>query len=430
MSLFGGPPEIASRQASYPEEPWRWRLDWESGRIPSGTWRSVRSAWFVAAFVLLISTPLVFVVHKEWPTNKLAIVALVFPLFGLWLTAVATWVTLRWRRFGGTWFAMDPVPASPGGQLRGVIHARFPIDRSSAEATVLLQLTCLRRVAVRSSDDVDVSEPIVWREELEIPVADLSTGPAGAEIPVAFDVPTDAPETSGAGNSAGAFWVLTAKASLSGVDFHEEYDVPVHRTATSLIGTFGVRPSQPRLRVTPVDVHELARHGIQVVRRDERLEVRCGPARNRSFLAGMTVLTLIWMGAWWLQSVIGVPWILQGLTLVFLALFVVICVDLWLSSTTVTVEKGWVSRRYAILGVGVTKAWPTSDVDKVILRIGSQTQGRTGVPYYDVRASLKAVTGIAGRTQTLVPRIRTKRHAEWLAARIREAAGLNGEGAA
>lgn len=39
----------------------------------------MRSAWFVAAFVMFMSTPLVFIVHKEWPTNKLAALALLFP---------------------------------------------------------------------------------------------------------------------------------------------------------------------------------------------------------------------------------------------------------------------------------------------------------------------------------------------------------------
>lgn len=419
MTRFGGPGVTASRVAAYPHEPWRWRADWDDGRIPSTTRGAMRSAWFVAIFWSIVCLPLLFLIPRELPRNKLAGIGLLLPSAGLWFVAVAMRLTLRWRRFGETWFAMSPVPASPGGRLHGGIHARLLIDRSVSAMTMALQLTCLRRVERRGSDEPDVSEPIIWREEHEVSAADWGHGPAGWTIPVSFDLPPDALETTGAGDGPGVFWVLTATAKWPGVDFHEEYDVPVH-----CVGAWPTpRASDPdrprRVPTAAVTADDLARTGIEVSTRDGGLEVRSGAARNRSFLIGMTAFLFIWSGAWWLQYVLGVPWIIQAVTLVFEAIFIVLCVDLWLSTTTVRITQGRVSRRYAVLGIGVTRTWAARDVTGLTLKIGSQTQGRTGIPYYDIRASF-----LAGRAQTLVPRVRNKRHAEWLSARVREALGL------
>lgn len=420
MTFFSDRGGTASRVTTYPGQPWRWRADWDEGRIPSTTRGSMRSAWFVAVFWNLVCSPLLFLIPREWPDNRLAAIGLVLPLAGVWFVAVAVRLTLRRRRFGETWFAMMPVPASPGGRLQGTLHARLPIDRGVSPPALVLQLTCLRRVARQGSDEPDVSEPIVWRDEHEISTADLASGPAGCTIPVAFDLPIDALETTGAGDGPGVFWVLTARASWPGVDFHEEYDVPVHRTGTSSAPRVADAVRPRRVAPPSVTADDLARTGIDVATRDGELEVRCGAARNRSFLIGMTAFLAIWSGAWYLQYVLGVPWIIQGMTLVFEALFVVLCVDLWFSTTTVCIGAGRVSRRYAVAGIGATKTWAARDVTALTLTIGSQTQGRTGTPYYDIRATLAT-----GRAQTLVPRIRDKRHAEWLSARMREALGVD-----
>jgi len=100
-------------------------------------------------------------------------------------------------------------------------------------------------------------------------------------------------------------------------------------------------------------------------------------------------------------------------------LLLVIVVDLWLGSTTTTIGAGQVRRRHTVLGLGTTRTTPASDIASVDLHISMQTEGRYGTPYYDVRAVLTN-----GRKATLGSGIRSKPHAEWIAAQIRAAIGL------
>ena len=96
-----------------------------------------------------------------------------------------------------------------------------------------------------------------------------------------------------------------------------------------------------------------------------------------------------------------------------------IAADLWLGTTTVTVGPHTVRCRQAIAGVGTTRVIVSTDIVKIDLHISMQTTGRSGTPYYEIRAT----TG-AGRHRSLGSGIRNKAHAEWLAQEMQSAIGL------
>lgn len=54
--------------------------------------------------------------------------------------------------------------------------------------------------------------------------------PSGAAIPVYFDIPADAVETTSVDGSSGTLWVLSAESPRTRVNFVEEFEVPVYRT--------------------------------------------------------------------------------------------------------------------------------------------------------------------------------------------------------
>jgi hypothetical protein len=97
----------------------------------------------------------------------------------------------------------------------------------------------------------------------------------------------------------------------------------------------------------------------------------------------------------------------------------VIVLDLWLGTTVVTIADGRARRRYSMLGIALNKAWFGAELRSIDLHIANQTQGATGTPYYDLRA-----TTTSGRHVTLGTRVRDKRQAEWLASRLRAGLGL------
>ena len=128
---------------------------------------------------------------------------------------------------------------------------------------------------------------------------------------------------------------------------------------------------------------------------------------------------LIWTGALWLQIALDAPFFFPLLTGLFEVLLLAIVADLWLGTTTVTMGPHTIRCRQAIAGLGTTRVIASTDIVKIELHISMQTTGRTGTPYYEIRAT----TG-AGRHQSLGSGIRNKAHAEWLAQEIRTAIGL------
>ena len=92
---------------------------------------------------------------------------------------------------------------------------------------MVLRLSCLQRTVSRNSGERTEHERILWREETEVAASRMAFGPEGASIPVRFDIPADALETTAVGRGEGIFWVLTAEAALPGVNLKEDFDVPV-----------------------------------------------------------------------------------------------------------------------------------------------------------------------------------------------------------
>lgn len=122
------------------------------------------------------------------------------------------------------------------------------------------------------------------------------------------DVPSsaDARETTAVGQSDGIVWVLAAEASLPGVDFKEDFDVPVRREeSTATVESTHTDAFEPAR--APISPTELAASGIHITPTPEGTEYCFAAARNASFGGGLTVFTLLWTGALWLQYALDFP---------------------------------------------------------------------------------------------------------------------------
>lgn len=367
----------------------------------------------------LISAPILFFIPRELERKPIAAIGFIFPIIGVGLLAWAVMITLRWRRFGPAWFEMA-APASPGGMCAGSIRTRLDRPSPGDGLVVTVRLTCLQRIIRGSGKHRSVRENILWQEEQGVPAEHILFTPTGAAIPVHFALPADARETTASKRSEGVFWALIVDASLPGVDLHEDFDVPVDGGAVS------ERPVQndgpytgAQSAKAPVTRQDLAAAGIHVRQTEAGVEYHFGAARNPSFAIGLTVFVLIWTSALWLQIAIDAPVLFPLLTGLFELLLLVIAADLWLGTTTVTVGPHTVRCRRAIAGLGTTRVIASTDIVKIDLHISMQTSGRSGTPYYEIRAT----TG-AGRHRSLGSGIRNKAHAEWLAQEMRSAIGL------
>jgi len=391
-----------------------------ASRVRSNTRTHLIGAWGFAVLWTLISAPILFLIPRWIERKPIAAIGFVFPIIGVGLLTWAVMLTMRWRRFGPSWFEMA-APASPGGVCAGTIRTRLDRPSPGERLVVTIKLTCLQRIVSGVGKDRSVREHIVWREEQDVPAEQILFTPTGAAIPVHFPLPADARETTTSTRSGGVFWALAVNASLRGVDLDEDFDVPVHGGAMAERPVQKDRPYEVSVTPRPIVTREdLAAAGIHVRQTETGVEYHFAAARNPSFALGLTAFLLIWTGALWLQIALDAPWFFPLLTGLFELLLLAIVADLWLGSTDVTVGPHAISCRHAIAGFGTTRAIASDDIAKIDLHISMQTSGRSGTPYYEIRATTRA-----GRRHALGNGISKKAHAEWLANDMRSAIGLH-----
>jgi hypothetical protein len=387
-------------------------------RITGNLRGNVKGLWFFAVLWNLVSAPLLVFVPPEIERQPLAALGFLFPVVGAGLIVWAVITTVRWRRFGNTWLDTPSGPARPGNTWRATVHTRLPRHEGLSVEPLRLKLTCLQRTISRHGDDRDERERILWREEAELDWSRIGHAADGAAIPVQFDIPADALQTTAVGKGEGILWVLTAEAALPGVDFKEDFDVPVRG-----VGAGGPKGAPlPAMHPGPgaaVTLEDLVRTGITVEPGPDGTTITFAPMRNMSFAFGVAAFTTVWTGALWVQWYLGFPWIFPILTGLIDLLLVYVVLDLCLGTTVVAAGNGTLRVRRTMLGAGRVRTLAAAEIASIDLHISMQTQGRYGTPYYDLRARLKS-----GRKVTLGSGVRNKRHAEWLVSQMRAAIGL------
>jgi hypothetical protein len=388
--------------------------------IEGNTRANVKALWLFTGLWNLVSAPVLVYIPPELARQPLAALGFLFPLVGAGLILWSSLTTARARRFGSTVLDADDSTARPGHPWRAAIHARLPRPDDGTRFAVTLKLTCLQRTISRSGNDQTERETILWREEREVDSTAIAFGGEQASIPVRFDIPADARETTAVGKGAGILWVLTAEAPLPGVNLKEDFDVPVRASIGSEDPASQTTRSPESSASRPVSLDDLARTGITVEPSPDGMRFTFAARRNVSFVAGVTGLTSVFVGALWVQWYLGFPWFFQVATGLIDLLLVYVVIDLWLGVTTVVAANGALRVRHSLLGAGSERTLLAGEVASIDLHINMQTQGRYGTPYYQVRARLKS-----GRKTGLGDGIRNKRHAEWLAQQMRGAINLH-----
>src|SRR2546425_958188 len=214
----------------------------------------LRVAWAFAIFWNLVSAPATFLgaVPEIQKGRPIAWVALIFPFVGAGLLIWAAHLTLRFWRFGVSWLELETGTATLGGPLR----ARIAAPRLPEDSTVLLTLTCVNRVVTGTGKDRSTWEKVVWQEEQTVAREGLEPGPEGEIVPVSFRLPLDAPPTRSDNPDDRILWRLEARARLAGVDYDEQFEVPVSpappgtaSSAPSAAATALSRPETSRILV-------------------------------------------------------------------------------------------------------------------------------------------------------------------------------------
>lgn len=422
--------KLEKLQEANPLSPWLWRADWASRRSESANKKSYILAWIAAAFCNLITLPiLVGTVPKLLrASDPRVIILLGFSSFGAILLVYAIRTTIRHERFGNSYFEFDSLPFSPGAQVTGRIQLRF---ETQAAHGIDLRLSCIRRIVTGSGKSTTTSKIALWQAEKNVPAGTVAPGPLGRAIPVDFELPAGALITDHSNPRDQILWLLHAQADVPGVDYSDDFELPVFRTAASLqsagdsfaqassVGSaFGFATAQS-VDADSEAVGQPARMKAVVSMHDGGTEFYFPVLRTPGRALMMLLVCLVFSGAVYALIHSHVP-------LIFTALFAL--VDLFviagffhvaLGSMRIFVGNGEIQSRGGVLGFGGLRRTPFSEVASIVAVGNLQQGGGSATSVYAIRMLTKS-----GRKFTLANEINSREEARWIVSQIETLAGL------
>jgi hypothetical protein len=419
----------AAVEESNPLSPWLWRTDWASRRAESRNKKSEITYWVIAIFCNLITLPLAakFVPKMMKTGDPRLILPLGFSLFGFILLAIAVRATIRHRRFGNTHFEFNALPFSPGGRVGGRIHLKL---ETQAQHGIDLRLSCIRKIITGSGKSQTTNQIILWQEDQNIPSGAVGPGPLGRMIPVDFALPTESLVTDHDNPSDQVLWLLHAQADVPGVDYSDDFELPVFRTAaspapardsqsqaSSSADAFGFASAPSDADSGPVA--QPAHTKVIVSMHSGGTEFYFPAFRNPGRALGLFLITLIWSGVVYVLYHVHAPlffFIVFGLVDLLL-IFGVFHVAL--GSARIGVANGEILSRKGILGTGSTRRIQASDVASILPVVSMQQGGNSGSALYAIRLRTKN-----GRQYTLADEIDSRQEARWIVSQIETLAGL------
>ena len=373
----------AAMMSANPGTPWMWREDWAAGRSDGRNTRAYIGLWIFAFLWDAISFPAAALAFPKLMGDVRLLIVMIFPVVGFILTGAAVLSTLRAKRYGRTsfWFASNPF--TPGRKLGGFIHLRMPV---AAEHGVDVRLSCIRQVTTGSGKSRSTTDTIVWQEERNIPGSALTRMNTDVQVPVEFNIPIDAALTNSDNPNDKLLWKLHAQADVPGVDFKDDYEVPVFRTANQSATatpstdvtdegaqnrdslaparrTFAAPESEEKVADEPIVVP--SRTHIVITEDGANTSVYFPPLRNPAQAFGLFAFTVIWTAVVYLLFTREAPTIFR---VVFGAAEILLgygLLNVIFGSSLIRVGQGSLSIRTAIMGIGSTKTMPLDGVQSV-----------------------------------------------------------------
>ena len=421
----------AALQEANPLSPWLWRADWAASRAESANKKGHITAWVAAVFVDLIIAPFMFGKIPELlrQGDPRAFILLAFCSFGAILTINAIRATVRHERFGNSYCEFDPLPISPGRRITGRIQLRF---ETQAAHGIDLRLRCVRRIVSRSGNNRTVSSATLWQEDKNVSSGAIEPGPLGRAIPVEFDLPTETLVTDHNNPDDQILWLLHAQADVPGVDYSDDFELPVFRTSdspqpagdfssqagTTVSGSFGFA-AEKSTEADSVAVAQPERTKVVVTMHDGGTEFYFPPLRTpaRAFL--LLVVSLVFTGAVYALIHNRVP-------LIFTAVFAL--ADLFvlfgffhvaLGSARIFAGNGEIQSRHGLFGFGALRRTAFSEIVSIV-PVASPSQGSSSDnSVYSIQLRTKS-----GKTFTLADEISSRQEARWIVSQLETHAGL------
>lgn len=209
-------------QQRSPLTPWLERKEWQEARIRSKGKGGVLILWVISIAWIAISSPaLLQLAEGVKQGDYIVLVALLFPVMGVFLLVKAIARTLQYRRFGTITCQLDPFPGSIGGNVGGFLLVNYQLDRSQK---CEIELTCLRSSVSRHGKNRSRRNTIIWSESGEV---HPHIGGTTVQIPFCFTIPEHLPPSDVKRSGDYHSWNLNLHADLPGIDLVRSFSIPV-----------------------------------------------------------------------------------------------------------------------------------------------------------------------------------------------------------
>jgi hypothetical protein len=251
------------QRASYPDEPWRWREDWEQGVIPAFRRLGLVALWLLIFGVLSGGIAAVYLtwsdmVHAGIPPAWILVSC---SLLGLVVLARPCIVTVRAIRYGRPILCLESTPCILGGVVRGTI--KFP-GRYLPAVDGVLELQ-ERRTTAHDSDDG--TEPRVVWSALRVVSIPLGSRTVDVEFPLPCDaLPVSDRQLLGPQTE----WRLCLRATTAGPKLNVVFELPVGNSPGGNAAQTKASIKQAEDEREPADVERLLaarrRHRVHAAR--------------------------------------------------------------------------------------------------------------------------------------------------------------------
>jgi hypothetical protein len=420
----------AALEESSPTSPWLWRQDWAMRRAESQNKNSQVTYWVLTVLCNMLTLPfsVMLVPRMARAGDPHMFLLLGFSALGMIPIVVAMRATIRHRRFGNTYFEFESLPFYPGGRIGGRIHLKL---ETQVNHGIDLRLSCVRKIVSGSGNSRSTSQIVLWQADQNVPAGAVSPGPIGCVILVDFPIPADSLATDHDNLNDQILWLLHAQADVPGVDYSDDFELPIFRTAESAAAAreshsppaLGVDAcgfaTTPQSNSDSATVARPAETKVIVSAQDGGTEFYFRPFRNPGRALTMVLFAIFWSGIVYFLYLKHAPIffvIVFGLSDL---LVIAGCLHVSLGSARICVLNGEIRSRSGIFGIGSTRRFAASDVATIVPVVGMQQSGNSGNALYSIRMRTRD-----GRKFTLADEIASRQEARWVVSQIETLAGL------
>lgn len=359
----------------YPDHPWMWRADWVDNAIKSSNRSTMLGVSAMAVLWNAISWPMaILILPAELRNgNYPALLALLFPMVGIFLAVWTVILIRRYWKYGESTFQMSSVPGVIGGSVSGVVRTQ---KKLVPENGFRQRLSCVE--LTRGSGKNGNTKRTLWQTDRVIE-RELVDAESESVIPVHFTIPYEVEATMWERRRS-VYWQLEVRAEVAGVDYLSEFVIPVFVTEDSST------EFQPNDNAIARYARESSAATACAEAKIDRQETANGVAYSFPLFrhVGPALVTTGAAAFWWGALLImgfgiaGEGWlsvpVMLGLGVfgVLGLLFVAAMLDLWLWKSRVEITGETFTYRAGYLGIGRRHELPRSEISAVVIKSGGQ----------------------------------------------------------